>query len=142
MKYFDMNKLSKSSPTMLIILAGIAIVSASSYSIDEAMAFPHASLIIDPKIEHVNKIQIVLGHTNEPAFGKLPGIHDGKHNLEVDISDAATTLPISNATLFADKYYFKTVESFQRADKLTRCRCFSTQCSYQCSIWSVWNFLQ
>jgi hypothetical protein len=59
-----------------------------------------------------------LGHTNEPAYGKLPGIHDGKHNLEVDLSDAATTLPIPNATLFADKYYFKNIESFQRAESL------------------------
>ena len=120
MKCFGMNnKLSKSSPTLLIIiLAGIAIVSTSSYSIDEAMAFPHASLIIDPEEEHANDIQVVLGHTNEPAYGKLPGIHDGKHFLEVDLSDAATTLPIPNATLFADKYYFKNIASFQRAESL------------------------
>jgi len=120
MKCFGMNnKLSKSSPTLLIIfLAGIAIVSTSSYSIDEAMAFPHASLIIDPEDEHANDIQVVLGHTNEPAYGKLPGIHDGKHFLEVDLSDAATTLPIPNATLFADKYYFKNIASFQRAESL------------------------
>ena len=122
MKCFDMNdKLSKSSPpTMLIIilLAGIAIVSTSSYSIDDVMAFPHASLIIDPEEEHANDIRIVLGHTNEPAYGKLPGIHDGKHNLEVDLSDDATTLPIPNATLFADKYYFENIESFQRAESL------------------------
>ena len=102
----------------MMILAGIAIISASSYSIDEAMAFPHASLIIDPREPDANDIRIVVGHTNEPAYGKLPGIHDGKHNLEVDISDAATTLPIPNATLFADKYYFKNIESFQRADSL------------------------
>jgi len=120
MKCFGMNnKLSKSSPTLLIIiLAGIAIVSTSSYSIDEAMAFPHASLIIDPEDEHANDIRVVLGHTNEPAYGKLPGIHDGKHFLEVDLSDAATTLPIPNATLFADKYYFKNIASFQRAESL------------------------
>lgn len=115
-----MNKLTKSSPpTMLIIiLAGIAIVSTSSYSIDEAMAFPHASLIIDPEDEHANDIQVILGHTNEPAYGKLPGIHDGKHNLEVELLDAATLLPIPNATLFADKYYFKNIESFKRAESL------------------------
>ena len=115
-----MNKLTKSSlPTMLIIiLAGIAIVSTSSYSIDEVMAFPHASLIIDPEDEHANDIQVILGHTNEPAYGKLPGIHDGKHNLEVELLDAATLLPIPNATLFADKYYFKNIESFKRAESL------------------------
>ena len=121
MKCFGMNnKLTKSSPpTMLIIiLAGIAIVSTSSYSIDEAMAFPHASLIIDPDEEHANDIQVILGHTNEPAYGKLPGIHDGKHNLEVELLDAATLLPIPNATLFADKYYFQNIESFKRAESL------------------------
>src|SRR5688500_16829399 len=122
MKCFGMNnKLSKSSsPTMLIIilLAGIAIVSASSYSINDVMAFPHASLIIDSEDEHANDIRVVLGHTNEPAYGKLPGIHDGKHFLEVDLSDDATTLPIPNATLFADKYYFKNIESFKRAENL------------------------
>jgi hypothetical protein len=59
-----------------------------------------------------------LGHTNEPAYGKLPGIHDGKHNLEVELLDAATLLPIPNATLFADKYYFKNIESFKRAESL------------------------
>jgi hypothetical protein len=112
-------KLLKSSQAMLImILAGIAVISASSYSIDEAMAFPHASLIIDPEDEHANDIQIVLGHTNEPAFGKLPGIHDGKHNLEVELSDAATTLPIQEANITADKYYFKNIESFKAAQSL------------------------
>ena len=119
MKCFDIKKLLKSSQaTLMMILAGIAIISASSYSIDEAMAFPHASLVIDPEEEHANDIRIVLGHTNEPAYGKLPGIHDGKHNLEVDLSDDATTLPISNATLFADKYYFENIESFKRAESL------------------------
>jgi|GEM_PF-854152 len=119
-KCFDMKKkLLKSSQAMLMmILAGIAIISASSYSIDEAMAFPHASLIIDPEDEHANDIQVILGHTNEPAYGKLPGIHDGKHNLEVELSDANTTLPIPNATLFADKYYFNNIQSFKRADSL------------------------
>jgi len=115
-----MKKLFKSSQATLImmILAGIAIISTSSYSIDEAMAFPHASLVIDPEDEHANDIRIVLGHTNEPAYGKLPGIHDGKHNLEIDLSDDATTLPIPNATLFADKYYFQNIESFKRAESL------------------------
>ena len=81
----------------MMILAGIAIISGSSYSIDEAMAFPHASLVIDPEEEHANDIRIVLGHTNEPAYGKLPGIHDGKHNLEVDLSDGATILTNINS---------------------------------------------
>ena len=113
-------KLFKSSQAtlMMMILAGIAIISTNSYSINEAMAFPHASLVIDPEDEDANDIRIVLGHTNEPAYGKLPGIHDGKHNLEVDLSDNNTTMPIPNATLFADKYYFKNIASFLHADSL------------------------
>ena len=64
-------KLLQSSQAMLMmILAGITIISASSYSIDEVMAFPHASLIIDPQEEHANNITIVLGHTSEPAYGR------------------------------------------------------------------------
>jgi len=114
-----MKKLLKSSQaTLMMILAGIAIISGSSYSIDEAMAFPHASLVIAPEEEHANDIKIVLGHTNEPAFGKLPGINDGKHNLEVDISDDATTLPIREANITTDKYYFKNLKSFQNAQSL------------------------
>ncbi len=115
----DMKKSFKSSQaTLMMILAGIAIISASSYSIDEAMAFPHASLVLDPEEEHANNITIVLGHTSEPAYGKLPGIHDGKHNLEVDLSDTATTLPIRTANITADKYYFKDLMSFQNAQSL------------------------
>jgi hypothetical protein len=100
------------------------------------MAFPHASLIIvpdenDPIQEHANPIRLVLGHTNEPAYGKLPGIHDGKHFVEIDLSDEATTLPIQgdnetadpelglvNTEIIIDKYYFKDIESFQNADSL------------------------
>ena len=124
-----MKKLFISSPAIFVVvlLAGIATISASSFPINEALAFPHASLIIepdenDPNQEHANPIELIVGHTNEPAFGKLPGIHDGKHYLEVELTDEATALPIqgSNETfpeteLFADKYYFRDIESFQNA---------------------------
>ncbi|HEX7256823.1 MAG TPA: hypothetical protein VF242_02075 [Nitrososphaeraceae archaeon] len=113
-----MKKSYKSSSTILILLASIAIISPSYYALNEAMAFPHASIIIEPEEEHANPIELVLGHTNEPAFGKLPGIHDGKHYLEVDLSDEATTLPIPNSTLFADKYYFQDIQSFENAQSL------------------------
>lgn len=114
---FSMKKLSKSSETMLVLFAGIVIFSASSFSMNEALAKPHASLLIPPPEGQpdVNTIKVVLGHTNEPTFGKLPGIEDGKHYLEVELSDDATTLPIRTATLFADKFYFKNVESFDAA---------------------------
>jgi hypothetical protein len=121
-----LSKKSSSPKAILVILlvASITIISAaSSYPLKEAMAFPHASLIIvpdenDPDQANANPIRLTVGHTNEPAFGKLPGIHDGKHYLEVDLSDEATTLPISNATLFADKYYFRDLHSFENAQSL------------------------
>src|SRR5688572_28740426 len=90
----------KSSQAMLIILAGITIISASSLSVNEAMAFPHVSLIVDSEEEHANPIDIVLGHTNEPAYGKLPGIHDGKHFVEVRLLDERTTLPLQGGQDF------------------------------------------
>jgi hypothetical protein len=56
-----MKKLFQSSLAILVILTGIAIISTSSYSIDDAMAFPHATLIIEPEDEHANDFQVVLG---------------------------------------------------------------------------------
>ena len=85
---------------MLVILAGITIISASSLSLNDAMAFPHASLIIESEEEHANPIELVLGHTDEPAFGKLPGIHEGKHFVEVRLLDERTTLPLQGGQDF------------------------------------------
>src|SRR5918993_3710136 len=95
-----MKKSYKSSSTILILLASIAIISPSYYALNEAMAFPHASIIIEPEEEHANPIEIVLGHTDEPAFGKLPGIHDGKHFVEVRLLDERTTLPLQGGQDF------------------------------------------
>ena len=117
-----MKKIFISSANTLAILVGIAIISASCFSLNEVLAKPHAVLKLTPTAEQeadgVNTISVVLGHTNEPTFGKLPGLHDGKHFLEVELSDDATTLPIRTATLFADKYYFKDAKSFENAQSL------------------------
>ncbi len=64
--FIDMKSFKSSQTTLMMILAGIAIISANSDSIDEAMAFPHASLVLDPEEEHANNITIVLGHTSKP----------------------------------------------------------------------------
>ncbi|HJT84478.1 MAG TPA: hypothetical protein VJ697_08345 [Nitrososphaeraceae archaeon] len=128
-----MKKLSQSSIAIFAILVvGIVTISVSSYSGNEVWAKPHASLIItpdeSPDQKNANPITLVLGHTNEPAYGKLPGIHDGKHNVEVELSDQATTLPIQgndqtepsfpNTQIMVDKYYFKNIENFNKAQSL------------------------
>ena len=129
-----MKKLSHSSIAIFVILvAGIVTISAGSYIGNEALAKPHASFVLvpdknDPLQEHANPILLILGHSNEPAYGKLPGIHDGKHNVEVSLEDNATVLPIQgnnasdsslpNTQIFADKFYFKNIESFQKANSL------------------------
>jgi hypothetical protein len=126
-----MKKLSQSSIAIFTILvAGIVTISASSYSANEALAKPHASIVLvpdenDPLQEHANPILLILGHSNEPAYGKLPGIHDGKHNVEVILEDNATVLPIQgsnasdpnfpNTQILVDKFYFKNSESFNNA---------------------------
>jgi len=63
-------------------------------------------------------IVLVVGHSNEPAYGAKPGIHDGLHGLKVTLSDIATGLPIGDAQLRADKYYFRDLQSFNSATSL------------------------
>ncbi|HYZ58520.1 MAG TPA: hypothetical protein VE544_02605, partial [Nitrososphaeraceae archaeon] len=57
-------------------------------------------------------------HSNEPAFGVKPGVHDGMHSVEVSLEDTNTTLPLVGADLRIDKYYFRDFESFQNATSL------------------------
>jgi hypothetical protein len=83
-------------------------------------AFAHSHMTLTPDIENVNPISVVIGHTDEPTFGVKPGVHDGKHNLEVFLEDAETALPLSGANLIVDKYYFKDLRSFERASSLDR----------------------
>ena len=59
---------------ILGIIAGIALM--STVGIQDASAHQLATLKGDGV--RTNDIFFVLGHTNEPAFGADPGIHDGK----------------------------------------------------------------
>lgn len=83
-----------------------------------AFAHAHTTLTLEDEQVAGKEIELVLGHENEPTFGARPGIHDGKHGLEVMISDAATGLPLTGATLQADKYYFKDFASFEKVDSV------------------------
>lgn len=105
-----------------LLLAAIGLTTLI-ISTAPAMAFPHALTVItpnnsDPQQEHAKKIFVVLGHTNEPTFGKKSGLHDGKHHLEVFLTDDATSLPLKGAILKADKYYFKDIKTFEKAKSL------------------------
>lgn len=103
---------------LMVIVTTLAIALSSPTTIQPA--FAHAETILPIPIEDDEEQQsrgivVVIGHSNEPAFGAKPGIHDDLHGLEVTISDNATGLPIGDAQLTADKYYFTDLESFNRA---------------------------
>ena len=106
------------------IIAAIAVSSMILLSNAQiSYAFPHASMTLipdenDPTQANANPIRIVVGHSNEPTFGVSPGVHDGKHNLEIRLSDEATTLPLAGAELTADKFYFSDLASFNAAQSV------------------------
>jgi len=113
---------SKRRRTVILLMAVVttlAIALSSPTTIIQP-AFAHAETVLpipiqDDEEQQGRGIVVVIGHSNEPAYGSKPGIHDGLHGLEVTISDNATGLPIGDAQLRADKYYFTDLESFNRA---------------------------
>jgi hypothetical protein len=98
-----------------IYMLAVAVISAGLVVASAGTAFGHAHITLAPDIENVNPISVVLGHTNEPTYGAKPGIHDGKHALEVSIEDERTAMPLAGAQLWVDKYYFADMRSFNRA---------------------------
>ena len=62
---------------------------------------------------------IIIGHDNEPSFGHEKGVWLGKHNTEVFLRDADSN-PITDIEgLMVDKYYFKNVKKYNKADDLS-----------------------
>jgi hypothetical protein len=105
-----MNMMSKAIAAALAL--GILTTAGATVP---AFAHAHTSLFVADGPVQGREIEVVLGHSNEPTYGARPGIHDGKHALEVSLADAATGLPLTGATLKADKYYFKDAASFEKA---------------------------
>jgi hypothetical protein len=101
---------------MVVAVGTIGLLLASSSFVTNA--FAHASLTLTADTENVNPISVVIGHSNEPTFGVEPGIHDGRHNVEVFLEDAETALPLTGAHLVIDKYYFRDIESFNNATSI------------------------
>ncbi len=107
-----MNKTGTTAMSLTSVLAAIGLLMASSFA---GYVYAQGHLILAPDIENVHPISVVLGHSNEPAFGVEPGVHDGMHSVEVSLEDASTALPLVGAELRLDKYYFRDFESFQNA---------------------------
>ena len=107
--------MKKTNFAILGIITGIALV--STIGIQNASAHQLAVLFGD---DDTNDIFFVLGHVNEPAFGVDPGIHDGKHALELRLSDDSTdlNLPEGDTELLFDKYYFKNVKKYNKANSV------------------------
>ena len=111
-----MNKIATTAAMSIAsALAAIGLLLASSFTVT---VYAHGHLILTPDIENVNPISVTHGHSNEPAFGVQPGVHNGMHSLEVSLEDSNTTLPLVGADLRIDKYYFREFESFQNATSL------------------------
>ena len=67
-----------------------------------------------------HKIFVVLGHTDEPTYGLSEDtVHNGKHNMEIILTDEPTKLRLSGAQLKADMYYFKDIKKFNKATSLS-----------------------
>jgi hypothetical protein len=103
---------------LLLLGSALATVVQSAQQQQYALALPHAVKTITPDEENANPITVVLGHSNEPTFGVKPGVHDGKHAVEVFLEDAATLLPLSGSELTVDKFYFKDIKRFEKASSL------------------------
>jgi hypothetical protein len=110
-----MNKTATAAMSIASALAAIGLLLASSFTVT---VYAHGHLILTPDIENVNPISVTLGHSNEPAFGVQPGVHNGMHSVEVSLEDSNTTLPLVGADLRIDKYYFRDFESFQNATSI------------------------
>jgi hypothetical protein len=107
-----MNKTATTATSIASALAAIGLLVASSFTVT---VYAHGNLILAPDMENVNPISVTFGHSDEPAFGVQPGVHDGMHSVEVSLEDTNTTLPLVGADLRIDKYYFRDFESFQNA---------------------------
>jgi hypothetical protein len=99
-----------------VIITSLTIaLSSPTTSIQPVFAHAETTLPINVDNQTGRSIVVVVGHSNEPAYGAKPGIHDGIHGLEVTLSDNATGLPIGDVELKADKYYFTNLQSFDNA---------------------------
>jgi hypothetical protein len=101
--------------SLTAIVATLTIILSSPTTIQPVFAHSDTTIPVNIDEQPGRGIAVVVGHSNEPSYGAKPGIHDGMHGLEVTIGDNATGLPIGDAQLKADKYYFADLQSFDSA---------------------------
>jgi hypothetical protein len=102
--------------TQLFLVAAIASVMVLAGGASE-QAFAHGGQVIGfnlPNGEY-RLITVIMGHNSEPIAAQEPGKHDGKHPMEMFISDTRTGLDLANADLIVDKYYYKNDKAFNKA---------------------------
>ncbi len=101
--------------TQLLLLSSVLAVALLS-TVATQQVFAH-SVRNESFTAHgtLHTIQVVLGHTDEPTYGFENGVHSGKHNLEITLSDQPTKLRLNSANLKADMYYFKDIKKFNKA---------------------------
>ena len=97
------------------VFAALGFMLLSGAGLQQAFAHASTTVTVDDGPADGNLIRVVLGHSSEPTYGALPGIHDGKHNLEVRLTDAETSMPLTGASLKADKFYFESLSKFKAA---------------------------
>ena len=104
------------SKIQLFLVASIASVMLLA-GIASEQAFAHGGQVIGfnlPNGEH-RLITVIMGHNSEPTAAQESGKHDGKHPMELFISDTRTGLNLPDAKLTVDKYYYKNDKAFNKA---------------------------
>lgn len=101
--------------TSLFMFGAIATVMLVSL-VGTEQAFAHGGKVFTLQLPNGESraITVIMGHSNEPTFAQAPGKHDGKHNMELFISDSATGLNLDTADLKVDKFYYKNERHFQK----------------------------
>lgn len=101
--------------TKMLAMATILSVATFMPTLNQlSYAFPHSSLVIQNQ-GNFNPIRMVVGHSDEPTFAVSPGVHSGKHNLELSLTNQETLLPLTGASLKADMFYFNSWTNFDAA---------------------------
>lgn len=100
----------------LVLGVVAALVLGSGLALDNAFAHGVKNFPVNLGDGIERSITVVMGHTNEPTHSQKSGVHDGKHAMEIFLRDSNTGLDLAGATLVADKFYFKDLKSFEKAD--------------------------